>query len=287
MRLSNAIRLFLDDIMIRTSDDNFKYYVSKCSVLLRFMGNVKLKSIDKFKINDYIKAHKIDNPKISNASLNKEIATLKRIYKYNLGKELEYGKLKEHIKVTPTIKLDDLRKIFRYLNTRRHIDTGMRNLIFFTLLIETGARLNEILNIQIDDIDFEENEILLTTTKAKKERYVPIHENTRILIEDYIEEFEINSYLFISFSTNEIMTKNSVQTICKRMQNVLNIKKSISPHKWRHTFATQFAQATSDIESLRILLGHSTIRMTQRYLHIDRTHIRKQFDKVRHTDYTV
>ena len=123
------------------------------------------------------------------------------------------------------------------------------------------------------------NLFTVTTTKADRDRIVYFKDSTRELLEEYISKFDINDYILIDFNTREPISTTSIETVAKRLRQKLNLHKSISPHKWRHTFANDFNQNVNDIESLRILLGHSNITTTQRYLQHDNKHIKSQYDK--------
>ncbi len=156
---------------------------------------------------------------------------------------------------------------------------GFRNLLIFRLLDDTGLRLKEVRYLQLENFDLENNSVVATTTKTDSDRIVYYTDSTRDLIVEYIDKFDIDDYLFIDFNTKKIITTNSIENVCKRIKQKLGLSFSISPHKWRHTFANDFSKNTNDLESLRVMLGHTDISTTQRYLHHDDEHIKAQYMK--------
>ncbi len=284
MKLYKGIEKYLIDVQIRTSPENFEYEKSKCNMLNLFIGNKNIKRIDRDVINEYVLAHRGYNSDISNASLNKGIATLKRVVKYNTGIKIEYKKLKESKSLTPTIPKDTKEKIFKYLEDRKHRGSGsegsgFRNLLFFRILDDTGLRLKEVRYIHIDNLNLSNNSYTATTTKTDLDRIVYYTDSTKELIIDYISKYDIKDFLFINMKSKKVVTTNSIENVAKRMRKNLGLKFSISPHKWRHTFANDFSKNTNDLESLRVMLGHTDISTTQRYLHHDDEHIKAQYMK--------
>ncbi|XMB67712.1 tyrosine-type recombinase/integrase [Mycoplasmatota bacterium zrk1] len=279
MKLNKAIDKYLLDTQVRTSEANHNYEKSKCRMLNDFMGSKGLRSINRDVINQYIVSRRQQNPKLSNTTINKEVATLNRVLKYSSCLEIPFKKLKEKKPLTPTIPQDTKALVFTYLESRKFRSSGFRNLLLFKLLEDTGLRLNEVRNLRLHNLDLESNSFTVTTTKANRDRLVYFTNSTRKLLEEYISKFAIDDYILIDFNKRLPISTTSVETVARRLRAKLNLPKSISPHKWRHTFANDFNQKVNDIESLRILLGHSNILTTQRYLHHDNNHIKSQYDK--------
>lgn len=99
-----------------------------------------------------------------------------------------------------------------------------------------------------------------------------------------ILNYEVFSNLGYSLSESETSYKSqgrlsvdNVQNICYRIEKRLQLPYNIRPHKWRHTFATRFLKRGRDLETLRLILGHSSIKTTQRYLHLDNDFIKQQY----------
>ncbi len=101
--------------------------------------------------------------------------------------------------------------------------------------------------------------------------------NTKRLIKRLITRDQTREHLFYSYKAKKRLSVDNVQSICFRMEKKLDLKYTIRPHKWRHTFATRFLMRGGDLETLRLILGHSSIKTTQRYLHLDNSFIKQQY----------
>ncbi len=277
MNLIKASTKYLIDCQIRTSKENHQYETSKCKTLNKFIGKKNIKRINRDTLNQFILAYRDYNPNISNVSINKHIATLNRVLKYNIQSSVEFKKLKESRTITPTIPSEAISEIFEYLESRKFRGTGFRNLLFYRLLYDTGLRLKELRHFEVDNLNLENNSYLATTTKTDSERHVYFSDSTKSLIVEYITKYKIEKYLFIDLKTKTIVSTNSIENVAKRIRQKLNLPFSVSPHKWRHTFANEFSTKVNDLESLRIMVGHSNLSTTQRYLHHDDKHIKNQY----------
>lgn len=143
----------------------------------------------------------------------------------------------------------------------------------FRLLLDTGLRINELINLKVENIDFDTNTIHAKVTKTKRERYTFFTSESHLMITKFIIANHIKEYLFIDFKTKEKLKVDPVETICYRLKNKLNITVPISPHRWRHTFATNFLKKSRDIEVLRLILGHRNLSTTHKYLHLDKEYL--------------
>ena len=86
--------------------------------------------------------------------------------------------------------------------------------------------------------------------------------------------------IFIDFITGDTLKDYSIESICHRLRKKLNINQSISPHKWRHTFATHFVKKNGNMEVLRQIMGHTSLKTTQKYLHIDKETLREEYFRI-------
>lgn len=148
---------------------------------------------------------------------------------------------------------------------------GFRNKVIFNLFLDSGIRRDELINIKMSNLY---DTYFIVYGKGKKERIVTYGISTRNLIKHYLEEyrpfvFEESDYLFLNRDGSQI----TVDTI-KRMFQDLRYKtgiKTLYPHQLRHTFATYFLINGGDSFTLQMLLGHTTLDITQRYVHLAET----------------
>ncbi|MDA3779014.1 MAG: tyrosine-type recombinase/integrase [Bacteroidales bacterium] len=280
MKLKDAIEEFKIYTEITKSAGTVDYYKYYLNAVKQGLGHLECETISNTDILGYIKNRKIDNPKVSNATLNKHVKTLKSVVKYSTEREIKFSKLKERIKTTPTVSKATYTKIFNHYEKKLDDKHNFRNYIFFKLLLDTGLRLTEAVNLKVSDIEFEDNLIHVRVTKTDVDRYVGITNKTKIILYKYIITQPTIKYLFTDFVNDRPLSTSSVESFIHRLKKRLQLKENITPHKWRHTFATNYLRSGGNLETLRILLGHSNLKTTQRYLHLSRTDIMTEYKQI-------
>lgn len=149
---------------------------------------------------------------------------------------------------------------------------GLRNKIIFHLMLDCGFRISDVLNLEIDNLDFDRNLIHVCNGKGSKDRLLPFPSNLRLLIKKYLllykkYSFDCNNLLVTTGSSPKPLTYNSLKMAFTRLKEKTGIKR-LHPHLCRHTFATCFILCGGDLSSLQILMGHSSIETTTAYLHL-------------------
>ena len=280
MKVTEAINKFKNYTEVTKSKGTQEYYVYYLKVIEDNIGNLECDNVNSDVILQYVKERKGDNPEVSNATLNKHIAAIKTVIKYATDREIKFNKLKERKKIIPTVSVNTHKKIFSYYE--KHLDDkfSFRNYLFFRILLDTGLRLSEITNLRIIDLELEENLIHVRTTKTDVDRYVAITRSTKVLLNKFLILQDVNNYIFTNFKDDEPMSTSSVESFVYRIKKKLKIKENITPHKWRHTFATNFLRSGGNIETLRILMGHSNLKTTQKYLHLSKQDILTEYKRI-------
>ena len=159
---------------------------------------------------------------------------------------------------------------------------GHRDRAMLELLYSSGLRVSELLNLKISQCQFEEG-YLRIVGKGNKERLVPVGEWAVKWIFHYIEAdrshliipVQSEDHLFLNFRGRPL-TRMSVLNIVKRQANKVGIKKDISPHTFRHSFATHLVEAGADLRSVQEMLGHASITTTEIYTHLDRQRLKEE-----------
>jgi integrase/recombinase XerD len=165
-------------------------------------------------------------------------------------------------------------------------DEGERNKAMLETLYGCGLRVSELITLKISDLFFEEGFIKITG-KGNKQRFVPIGSTTQKFIELYKNHVrtQLNiqkgheDTLFLNRRGKQL-TRAMVFTIIKDLAVKINLNKAISPHTFRHSFATHLLENGADLRSIQLMLGHESITTTEVYVHLDRkhlTHIVNQF----------
>lgn len=221
----------------------------------------------------------------SNSSINKFTDIIKIVYKFNFIHNFisdypirDFKKLKQDTPETITISKEIQSKIFNYLDSLDNNLVNLRNKLIIYILAETGVRLNELLNIETENVNVKENTIHLSFTKTHVERDVYFSNKTKKLIIAYQALISPTKHFFQMVDARfkgAKMTKVPVYKLLDHLKRKLKIKQSISPHKWRHTLATELANSGLPLKEVMSILGHTEITTTQRYVHADEKKTKK------------
>ncbi|APY00096.1 site-specific tyrosine recombinase XerD [Lacinutrix venerupis] len=157
---------------------------------------------------------------------------------------------------------------------------GERNRAILELLYSCGLRVSELTNLKISDLFFEEG-FIKVTGKGDKQRFVPIIDSTQKYIDIYRKEVrnhknipnEFKDTLFLNRRGKQL-TRAMIFTIIKQLAVKINLNKTISPHTFRHSFATHLLENGADLRSIQLMLGHESITTTEIYMHVDKSHLK-------------
>jgi len=161
---------------------------------------------------------------------------------------------------------------------RRFIKT--RDRLILSLLYSSGLRVSELVSLRINDIDPDERTIRIRG-KGDKDRIVLFDENTRDLLMDYLKRrIHESEYLFLN-RFGDPLTPRYVQMMIKNYARKAGIKKKVTPHILRHSFATHLLKNGVDIRAIQQLLGHSNLSTTQIYTSVDMQTLKNVYDRAR------
>lgn len=156
---------------------------------------------------------------------------------------------------------------------------GERNKAMLETLYSCGLRVSELISLKISDLFFDEG-FIKVTGKGNKQRFVPISPSTQKYIETYKDLIRNHSSVQKGFEDTlflnrrgKQLTRAMVFTIIKDLALKINLKKTISPHTFRHSFATHLLENGADLRAIQLMLGHESITTTEIYMHIDRKHL--------------
>jgi integrase/recombinase XerD len=156
---------------------------------------------------------------------------------------------------------------------------GERNRVILETLYSCGLRVSELIHLKISDLFFKED-FIKVSGKGNKQRFVPINRLTQKLITQYRNDVRMHQniapqhqdILFINRRGNQL-TRAMIFTIIKKTAKAAGISKNISPHTFRHSFATHLLENGADLRAIQQMLGHESITTTEIYMHIDRKHL--------------
>ena len=246
--------------------------------------NKNINSIIDSDIKKYLKYLK-DN-KHNERSIARNTSTLRSFYKFLvISKYVKTNPMDNITSIKLSKKLPDvltIDEINRILDIKITDNYSIRNKAMLELIYATGLRVSELVNLKTYDIDIIDN-IVRTMGKGSKERIIPIGEyatdalNSYLSIRDTFLKREVNDYLFLN-NHGKKMTRQGFYKIIKRLARDNNIKKDISPHTLRHSFATHMLNNGADLRTIQELLGHSDISTTQIYTHVSTEKLKNTFE---------
>lgn len=256
-------------------------------------GKIELQYIDEETIKGFLASFVLNDRKYSKKTISRKISTLKSFYKYLNRKELFFKNPARNL-VFPRLKSSlpyflDERSINKLLDSKFFSGdfNGKRDKAIIELLYSTGIRLNELINLKLDNIDFQ-GQTIRVKGKGKKERIIPIGLQAIGAIIDYLNirdsyfesrrnEFE-SEYVFNSKKGKRLYPALMNRITEKYISKVAEIKKK-SPHVLRHTFATHLLNKGADIRAVKDLLGHESLSTTQVYTHVSVDRLKQVYQK--------
>lgn len=269
------------------SDNTLDAYLRDIKKLESFatadLGEITPQDISYENLQEYI--YQLSKNKISERSQARGISSIKAFFKFLLEEEyrddnpaslLEGPKLGLYL--PDTLSMEDIDRVIENIDTTT--DIGKRNQCILEVLYGCGLRVSELVDLKISNINFKEN-YLMVEGKGEKTRLVPLAKSTAAFILEYIETVRVNAKfnkkfqdtLFLN-SRGTNMSRVIVFIIIKEMTQKAGITKSISPHTFRHSFATHLLQNGADLRFIQEMLGHSSITTTQVYTHLKTEELR-------------
>ena len=268
------------------SDNTIDSYLRDIQKLANFSEEKDLTElqITKAEVKEFIA--EINKEGISARSQSRIISGIKAFYKYLI--------LEDYLKVNPTeliespkigMKLPDTLSIEEIDSLISAIDLshpqGERNRAILEVLYSCGLRVSELTNLKLSNIRFKEGYVKVVG-KGNKERFAPIGSSAIKFLNIYLNEIRNHQdikkgsedIVFLNRRGNKL-TRVMIFTIIKQLAEKIGMKKKISPHTFRHSFATHLIEGGADLRAIQEMLGHESITTTEIYTHLDREYLRE------------
>ncbi|MDR3215156.1 MAG: tyrosine recombinase [Bacilli bacterium] len=272
---NNTIESYINDL---------KNYHDYCSIKhLNFITDTN----ENF-INQYIAS--LFDKNYNKSTIARKISSIKSFYKFLYIKDYLPKNittlLKQPRKEKTIPQFLDKQEIVNLFSTFKDDNINdQRNLMMLVLMYYTGLRVSELINLKLSNI-FNYDQYIKILGKGSKERIIPINDDIIDYLINYInstrkELLGLNNsdYLFI-IKGGKSLSRQGFFKIVKKQCLLANIKKNVSPHTIRHSFATQLLNNGVDLRSLQVLLGHSSISTTQIYTHVQNKEIKDKYDAI-------
>lgn len=247
--------------------------------------NYNYKNMDYKKCTEYLLF--LDSKNLKKTSVSRRLSSLRTFYKFLVLNNyvdnnpfLLVSSPKKEKKMPKFINYSGIEEIFNIPNIKTK--EGQRERVILEVLYGSGIRVSELVNIKIKDIDFN-NKTILIFGKGSKERMVsfgdPALDSIKMFINDGRKQYKIDSEYLIVGKNEEQLTTRRIEQIIGELINKTSIKMNITPHMFRHTFATHLLDNGSDLIAVQELLGHESLSSTEIYTHISNEHLRDVYLK--------
>ena len=184
-------------------------------------------------------------------------------------------------KSLPTVL--SLEEVTSLLDIEINTPYDARNKAILELFYSSGLRISELINLEMANVDMDEN-LIRVMGKGKKERIVPFGDIAKNVLNDYINNYRTSinkknsTYIFLNNLGNKL-SRQYIFRIIKQECIKKGIKKNVSPHTLRHTYATHLLKNGADLRIIQELLGHENLATTQIYTHLDNETLKKDYDE--------
>ncbi|MEZ4840111.1 MAG: site-specific tyrosine recombinase XerD [Flavobacteriaceae bacterium] len=273
------------------SVNSIESYARDVSKLILF---VEENNIDKKPVNisdEYIQQFIYENSKgLNPRSQSRLISGIRSFFDYlifeNYRKDnptslLETPKIGR--KLPDTLSIEEIDRIIAEIDLST--PEGERNRAMLETLYSCGLRVSELITLKISDLFFNEG-FIRVIGKGDKQRFVPINEQTQKYINIYINLIRTHLPIKKGFEdtvflnrNGKQLTRNMVFIVIKNLAEKAGLRKNISPHTFRHSFATHLLERGADLRSIQQMLGHESITTTEIYMHVDKTFLREVIEK--------
>jgi len=295
--LKEELEEFLSHIKLeRSFSDNtcdaYRRDIERYLLLLKEENINKCDHITRQMVTSFLKT--LRDLGLADSSVARSAASIRHFHKFLFREKLSKINPASHIKSTkriqrlPTyLKVDDAIKLVESPDISK--DAGVRDRAILELLWACGLRVSELVNLTLNDVNWKD-QFIRVFGKGSKERLVPVGDNAiewikdRYLLAGIRSKFTgnkglDNNVIFLSVRGRPL-TRDAVYKIIRKYAAPLRLDVHVTPHVFRHTFATHMIEAGADLRAVQEMLGHADISTTQIY-----THIEKQILKQEHTDF--
>lgn len=232
---------------------------------------------------------------VSARTRSRKISSLKSFFTYasrvlglkNIAQEIIFPRIKKRL--PEYLQENEVERLLKTVTQEAaRGDKEQRNKIMLYLLYVSGMRITELTTLKVTDIHFDTS-LISVTGKGGKGRMIPVprpmldllHEYLKTAYRSFLDEKKYKgSYLFPVMYKGKIkpISRQSFWLILKKICVIAGIKKSVSPHKLRHSFATHMLKRGADLRSLQMLLGHENLTTVQIYTHVETSYLRQVYD---------
>lgn len=265
------------------SENSIQAYLKDVIQLLVFLDK-PLEEIDEKDVVDFLIS--LQKVGLTSSTIARKRSALISIYKYLADEEVQVLLNIEKIpKIKTSQKIPDVLSVREMLQLLNSIETetatGQRNKAMLELMYASGLRISETINLTIHDTFWDEK-MVRVLGKGGKQRVVPIAEQSLDFMKTYASQSRKSlkniheTDIFFLNKNGSKLSRMGVWKIINKISTECGLQKHVSPHTFRHSFATHLLEAGANLRIVQLLLGHASINTTQIYTNIDRSFITKE-----------
>ncbi|MCK5032777.1 MAG: site-specific tyrosine recombinase XerD [Calditrichia bacterium] len=273
------------------SENSIDAYSKDLSRYISFLGGRKIKIPEEIKENDVSRLiQSLSHLGLAASSVSRNLSSIKSFHKFLVGENILNNDPTENIKgpklrrhLPSVLSFDEIQSIIKQINIKTSL--GLRDRAMIELIYASGLRITELLQLPLREIYFNES-IIRVFGKGSKERLVPTSEVALNWISKYLDtarpyldRFNRSDGITFLNVRGTVMSRMGFWKILKGLVNLAGIRKEITPHTFRHSFATHLLEGGADLRAVQEMLGHADISTTQIYTHLDRTYLKQVYQQ--------
>ena len=245
----------------RYANNTVRIYVSFFEMFINHFADRDLNTLDESDIRAYLQI--LIQRKLSNSYINQAINAIKFYYEVVLGMPNRYYDLerpRKESKLPKVISKEEVLCIIESANNLKH-----RCIV--QLLYSAGLRRSELLNLRPEDIDSKRMLIRVEGGKGRKDRYTLLSNTVLADLRNYYKEYRPKTFLFEGMKGGKYSAESVIQVV-RKSASMAGLRKGVTPHTLRHSFATHLLESGVDLRQIQVLLGHGSSKTTEIYTHV-------------------
>lgn len=266
----DIVRAYTDLLIgMRYSWNTIKTYTACFKRYLERLGEEGLADRNREEIQEY--CNDLAKSNIALSTLNQHINAIKFYYEKVLNQPRTVYELKrprKNNRLPSVLSAGELRRLFAVIENKKH-----QTMVY--IAYSAGLRVSEVCQLQTRDIDLERMTIHIVNSKGSKDRMVPLSPVLVGLLQAYLLEYQPTTWLFAGQLPGEPYSVRSLQTIFRRAKEKAGVRKGVTFHSLRHSYATHLLESGTDVRLIQELLGHSDIKTTLKYTHVSQQTLQK------------
>ncbi len=281
---------YLDEFVVELkyvrnySENTIESYACDISKFIEYLKNRDVLKVNKDDIRGYVKSISANE----RTSQSRKLSSLRTFFEFLVRKGylsvspmdgVEGPKLGRYL--PDVLSVEEVDKL---IEIEPSDDFTFRNRTILELLYSTGLRISELVGLKLENVNLD-MALIKVMGKGSKERIIPINDYTLEFLDKYIKEVRPRmlkgvqtDYLFLN-NHGKVLSRQAVFLMIKKRAGEIGLKKDISPHTLRHSFATHMLQNGADIRFIQELLGHSDVSTTEIYTHVVNETLKKDYDE--------